>query len=160
MSVSGTINWGLLDSVMDHIAANKEKYDQKEWFHFFGDGLCNTTYCVAGWTAVLAGAEQPTKISNKFAQSLAWFIHRDSGKALYVEDDQSYDQSCTKEEYEARGYLPVWKYAQEKLGLSRQQANYLFWDSESLEEVLAAVEYLKMNPDVSYKELNDNWVNR
>lgn len=45
----------LAKRVRDHVKAHPEQHDQTLWY--FSEPTCGTTACIAGWTAVLDGAQ-------------------------------------------------------------------------------------------------------
>lgn len=112
-------NVDLLMQVREKIVNEPEKHKQTDWAMAQSDpregGDCGTTYCVAGWTAVLDGKQ----LLWKDFRSLGW-------SALYLAD----------------GETPIGAHAMEALGLSWNERERLFYGFNSRTYVLAALDKL------------------
>lgn len=103
-------NIELLKKTKEHMLANPEIHSQGTWISFpndyglYNSQMCHTTMCTAGHAAVLAGAEIPT---------LGQYL--DMGWTLDEEGKLSYNG------------LGVASWAEEKLGLTGDEYNYLFF---------------------------------
>lgn len=102
------LNIELAEQVLEQITEHPETHCQEVW----GSKApgCGTQYCVAGWAAAL---------NARFQDRLLWL---DDGHLEYVNtcDDDGRDKVVS---------IPV--YARRALGLSRKQANRLFYGDES-----------------------------
>ena len=100
----------LAQRVSAHVRAHPEQHAQGDWYQ---ENNCGTTACVAGWTAILDGAE----LSKDFY---------DNG---FVEANRVRNANGTSR--------LIANYAQEALGLTRDEAKNLFYSRER-----AALTYL------------------
>jgi hypothetical protein len=102
------LNTELLVRVYQHIQHNPDKHDQNQWAAKFN---CNTTYCFAGWTAVLSDQVVAWKQSSDWSGFRATLLT--SGKTIP-------------------------QYAAERLGLNRAQEDLLFYayDLEEIRKVI------------------------
>jgi hypothetical protein len=91
--------------------------------------VCGTTACVAGWAAILAAPKGAT-IINMF--DIAIPARKITGRMAY-------------------DYRSIPTYAQEKLGLTDDQATWLFSGYRKREEILAAMAWLPDHQDASRK---------
>jgi hypothetical protein len=93
--------------------------------------VCGTTACVAGWAAILAAPKGAT-IINMF--DIAIPARKITGRMAY-------------------DYRSIPTYAQEKLGLTDDQATWLFSGYRKRQEILAAMAWLPDYQDASRKAL-------
>jgi hypothetical protein len=119
--MSETYNVDLLMQVREKVLTEPEAHQQNWWARAGtdprkGDG-CGTTYCVAGWAAVLDG------------QALSWQYGEDSLAFAW----QAFDLADGR---------TIMDYAQGALGLSPHEAKVLFRGGNSQDSVLAALDSL------------------
>lgn len=115
MAGESTINVPLMRKVLEHITEHPEEHDQGVWAE---KTPCGTTYCMAGHTVLMAGHE------------IAW-----SGGPTDVSNEDGADH-VTKSVVTPDGltnYIPY--VAARELGLDRDQASMLFYDSSSIEDL-------------------------
>ena len=69
----------LLRTAMANILANKKLHSQSSWIerqYSDNDGeMCGTTMCLAGWTALAAGAEMPPVLDKDWGGQ--WHVDKD-----------------------------------------------------------------------------------
>lgn len=121
-------NAGLLKLTMDYINLFPEKHDQSDWVD-----PCESTMCFADHAAILAGATFKSKIWDNEGE---WMVDPATGK------HRSYDSANDKE------YIQY--FAQRKLDLTTPEADYLFHQSRTREELKKAVEMLSQGYTVDY----------
>lgn len=109
------INVELMQETLDYIAAHPEEHDQGDWAQRTG---CKTTRCMAGTVVHLAPGYK-----------LLW--HR--------EQDGKYDYTSTAVDNSGRTHS-VPDLAEELLGVNHQQANDLFYNSGTLNDLYARAE--------------------
>lgn len=141
------INFELLDAAIRDAStgAHGYRHNQGKWLgvvkHNPEDGeSCGTAMCLAGFAAVLAGAEPPMPATNTFGYYYypQWYVNRDTGKLS--------DPPIG---------VHVSSFAQGRLGLSDGQAKALFaWDND-LAEILAMRDALRLHPDADFDHLVD-----
>jgi hypothetical protein len=99
----------LLAYILDNVENGTLPFNQKKWGK---RDTCNTSYCVAGWAAVLTGA------SMEFTRSKV--------------DGYYYATSCMT----PNGHFSeISGYARKVLGLSESDSDILFWWSNSFEDL-------------------------
>lgn len=125
-------NPDLLRAGMVNILTNTSNHDQSAWIAKKYDeagGMCGTTMCLAGHVAVVAGAEFPPVMSKDWDGE--WHVN-DEGKYRTQEEYAEYSWNGGDERVRE---LYMW--ASEKLGLSYDEREYLFYfygDAEDLAE--------------------------
>ncbi len=105
-------NIKLLIKTIDAINKSPELHDQNSWIDFEGGtNMCQTSMCVAGHTAVLAGAEVP---SRDHYGKYGWTLNI-SGELLNQNDWEDGDS------------MTVSYFAKEKLGFNADEVDYIFY---------------------------------
>jgi hypothetical protein len=102
------LNVELMEKVRDKIRENPDRHDQNSWAVRMP---CGTTYCIAGWTAVLSGA------------TIDW----DS------DEEHAYADTVNN------GAEAICEYAQDQLGLESYRLFFLN-DRQALEELDRLIE--------------------
>lgn len=120
-------NAPLLKLTMDYINLFPEKHDQGDWVD-----PCDSTMCFAGHAAILAGATFKKKI---WDDEYEWMVDPETGKHARFGND--------KREY-------IQYFAQRKLGLTTDEADYLFHHHRTREDLKKAVEMLSEGYTVNY----------
>lgn len=119
-------NIALLREVIEQIEKTPNLWDQSSWYNL--DNECGTSYCVAGWVAVKRGHEPP-QIN------------------LYEDDDDIWEIEKSPGEY-----VHVSEWSEYELGLSEDQADWLFSGNRTLEEIKATADHLEKNPNATYTD--------
>jgi hypothetical protein len=112
-------NVDLMLAVREQITSHPETHDQTMWGR---KTECGTTYCIAGWAAVLSGAEPLWDIDIDDTEEAATALHAGRG-------DKPYQRS-------------IRTIAEEALGISYQEAGRLFPGALSRAEALANLDEL------------------
>lgn len=123
------VNKELAKSTMAAIKAQPEKHDQDYWVTVNDDSPCGTTMCFAGHAAVLAGAEIPDPKKHLIAD---W----------YVGPDGAYHNWKDAEAGRVPGAIQVKFFAQNALGITSDERDFMFADYRTVEELEVAVEEL------------------
>ena len=127
----------LLRTAMANILANKKLHSQSSWIerqYSDNDGeMCGTTMCLAGWTALAAGAEMPP------------VLDKDWGGQWHVDKDGKYRTADEWVEEAVYGENPdeideVWRFASKKLGTDYQEREYLFYFFGDADELASRVD--------------------
>ena len=111
----------LAKRVRNHVRARPEQHDQGHWYRRWNHcGICGTTACIAGWTAILNGAE--LIVEQDWIGPVAEEVRTESGDAEFI----------------------IF-YAQGALGLDFPEREYLFYAAEGeavayLGDLIAAAE--------------------
>ena len=121
-------NVELLKQVLQHIETHPDEWDQREWVTDWPG--CKTAYCFAGWTAVLAGA-RPDEDDEVPRASLP-------AELANVE-------SCSWPA--SKGFLHVADAAMYLLGLNEHEADELFEEDNTLDDLRRIVGELVSEPD-------------
>lgn len=119
-------NVGLLKLTLDYIKLFPEKHDQGDWVD-----PCNSTMCFAGHAAMLAGATFKKKI---WEDEYEWLVDPETGKHTREGSEREYVQY----------------FAARQLGLTEGEADYLFHQSRTPEQIEKAVEMLSEGYTVDY----------
>lgn len=115
---------------------------------------CGTTLCTAGWTAVLYG---PSNAIFSPDDGEAFFVPNPFGdyfvmkRAVMTWDDYQFAPEDKPGTICDRVDIP--EFARKELGLSSKQAHALFYEAETIPEVLAVIRKIIAFPDVEGWEL-------
>lgn len=116
------VDEALAYAVLDHIAAHPARHAQNEWVSAVGDGTgCGTVACFAGWAVVLAGG---TLLDGKRARLSI------PGRTLLRYSDA---HAVFDERHVASAAMTA-------LGLDRRQADLLFDEENTVEDLRRLVE--------------------
>lgn len=137
------VNKELLKNTLDLINANPETHHQANWVRVEPANVCGTVMCFAGHAAVLAGAEIPDPKKHKVAD---WYVGKD-GQYL------NYEQAGADGDF---NYVAVSDYARKALGLSNEQANYLFGPDLDRDDLYVAVQELLNDEEISAMQYMDD----
>lgn len=129
------IDVGLLDKAFAQIVEHPETWNQRHWHRT--DEL-GQTFCFAGHVAVLAGLQKP----GPDADWSKWYV--DPTYGLYA--DRWWDHGY---------WIPVSRFAREKLGISTRMADYLFAGNRSLWGIRLGVGYLRVRAAFQRKDRAD-----
>lgn len=116
----------LAQAVHDQILLHPETHDQTA---YFGVGSCGTTACVAGWSLKLAGCKQH---SDDRGLTTGRWAHPAAGERTYR--------------------IP--NLAAQLLGLSLDDAGWLFFDERTREEVLDGLEAIANGDREKFAEIS------
>lgn len=122
------VNENLLKLTMLYIKTFPEKHDQATWVQ-----PCNSTMCFAGHAAMLSGATFKSKI---YANEEEWLVDPVTGK------HKSWDSNSDR--------IYISDFARQKLGLTQSEADYLFNQRRTPQELEKAVEMLSSGYTVDY----------
>ncbi len=111
-------NLPLLKETMQVILANPELHNNSTWI-----SPCDSTMCYAGHAAMLAGAE--FDFERYEANGQEWLVDETGKARIWCSSGSS---------------ISISSYAQEKLGLSDTEANYLFYANRTVDELVEAVD--------------------
>lgn len=114
-------NIELLSKAMDRILVDPTKHDQNSWISRKYDeygGVCGTTMCLAGHTAIEAGAQMPPVLNPHWDGD--WYLNSEGKFAEFDDgwDENGFDINKAKE-------ISLW--ASDKLGLTYEEREYLFY---------------------------------
>ena len=112
------VNKELLRTTMDFINANPQLHNQGDWIE-----PCNSTMCFAGHAAILAGATFDQKIWEMHEE---WDVDATTGKHGIFQD---YNDPASM------NLCHVSDFAQNKLGISFAEREYLFSPSRTREQL-------------------------
>lgn len=130
------VNKELLKTTLDLIKVKPEEHNQNNWVNTSLYSPCGTTMCFAGHAAVLSGAEIPDPKKH----------HVDD---WYVGPNGEYINWSQKQYLTPSEFTPIGNFAQQKLGLSTEQADYLFGPDIDVEDIEAAVYDLMNDRDIA-----------
>lgn len=130
-------NVPLLLATMALIKVFPEKHDQGTWVD---PDPCGTTMCFAGHAAVISGATFDKEI---FLNEDEWILDPE-GK--HVSEDEAHDSNWDRKD----GYKYVGQFAADKLGLTLEEASYLFQHNRTREQLEDAVYKFAEGYTVSY----------
>ena len=134
-----TYNSALADEIAGIIGGTPERHRQYLWASVPGRreftpatarNDCGTTACVAGWAAILTLGEE-------------WTLD-DAWAVSWLPDEQAVR-------------ISIRSAGQQALGLTRQQADWLFDSCLHREEVLWALKWLRDHQDAGYEDLDDGF---
>lgn len=129
-------NMDLVDEVMTFLKSNPEKHQQGVWLEHIdeiGDGhepiapetnFCGTTGCIAGWAVAFAK------------------VHDPDVEIIWTDGGGSYVHLPGHTRCSGVGLA-----AQEILGLTNDQASYIFDGGRDMEEIEAAFDEIRLYPD-------------
>lgn len=115
------INWPLLDKVLDHIRAHPEQHVQRIF-------RCETGMCVAGWAAELSGREWAYPAGLTEAASL-----------MLAEPGDPFVWATADD----RRVVECFEVARELLGLTDEEAYWLFEAGNTLSDIERIVDELR-----------------
>jgi hypothetical protein len=131
------VNKELLKNTLDLIKLKPAEHDQAKWVTLAEWTTCGTTMCFAGHAAVLSGAAE---IPDPKKHSIDdWYVGKD-GEYL------NYYQMQSLSPYE---FTSVAKVAQVQLGLTGDQADYLFGPDLDVEDLENAVDDLLNDREIA-----------
>lgn len=84
MPITTPVQLALAKRVSAHLHAHPEQHDQYE---YYTETECGTTACVAGWTAILDGADPIRRSYDEYGR--AFSISEYSQEALGLDDDEA-----------------------------------------------------------------------
>lgn len=140
------VNGELLALTMNHIEANPEQHNQRDWLRV---GMtCGTAGCLAGWAVLLSGVPidpESAELARSFSHNQRWAVRIDDGKPVLIERSlMSWEEECR---LEADGVLTgIGSYAADLLGLSEYNASVLFCSSNTQGELRGMVDTLLKDP--------------
>lgn len=136
-----SINFELLDAAIEDAAteANGIKHRQAAWYTP-GNESCGTGCCLAGFIALRTGAKLPTGWLQR-----DWSVDMETGEVV----DRYYSEAGDGR------VLHVSLFAEQKAGLSNDQAMLLFDEANTLDEIRLVVAYLREHPDAYELDLFD-----
>lgn len=131
------VNKGLLKNTLDLIKLKPAEHDQAQWVTTAENSTCGTTMCFAGHAAVLSGAAEIPDPKKHLIDN--WYVGNDGKYLNYF--DRQYMSSADA--------TPVAKVAQRELGLTDEQADYLFGPDLDVEDLDDAVDDLLNDREIS-----------
>lgn len=148
-----TVNFELLDAAIEDAANGRDGivHNQGDWISPADDTgsdanhPCGTAVCLAGFIGLRAGATMPkpqfVKLDEDddgdgFWEFPWWSVNPDTGR--YEDGPESVEISV---------------FARDRAGLSRSQANAMFYGGNSLENIRAMRDYLRDHADAKFDEL-------
>lgn len=131
-----TPNMGLLDSIIDHIEAHPEQWNQKTWAR---ETTCGTAYCVAGFACAW---EEGSIVKGGYL-----FLPKGSHHAMAVlGDDYDNDYDWLNGDYGvpmSHAWIPFHEAGQSILGLTNGEAERLFMATNTLDDIKVQVEAIR-----------------
>lgn len=141
------INFDLLDAAIDAAAneANGYKHHQVNWAslvnpYAIDKNECGTGLCLAGFAAMLKGAEVPEPVLGDHCEweMPGWWVNSGTGR---LGDRSAWDS------------VHVSTFASTALGLTESQADALFSSYNTIDGLREMRDYLLQNPDADAESL-------
>lgn len=147
-SVDSTSRVPLAQRVRDQIVQHPESHNQKVWVQ---ETSCGTTACVAGWTVILAGA---TPALDRDISSSWHGIDEFPGWVRYGLDEYASYVDCIPIHGNRSALVSIFSYAEQLLGLTSAQGDYLFAASRTRKELLRALDNLIRRDEIRHDDFS------